>query len=68
MTHGGWGGFFPNGKQVIAVFGSGIGFIWNVDPAAWNEQACRVAHRQLTRAEWHDFLPQRKYQNVCASS
>ena len=63
---GGWGTFFPNGKQVIAVFPTGVGVVWNVDPAAWRAQACRVAHRNLTRIEWRDFLPQRGYRHVCA--
>jgi WD40 repeat protein/DNA-binding SARP family transcriptional activator len=62
----GWGRFFPTGKQVIAVFGSGTGVVWNVNPAAWKTQACRIANRNLTRSEWHDFLPQRGYRAVCA--
>jgi WD40 repeat protein len=62
---GGWGTFFPDGKSVIAVFSSGAGVVWNVDPAAWKTAACRIAHRQLTRSEWHDFLPERAYGTVC---
>jgi WD40 repeat protein len=62
---GGWGTFFPDGKRVIAVFGSGTGVVWNVDPVAWETQACRAAHRNLTRSEWRDFLPQRGYRHVC---
>jgi WD40 repeat protein len=64
-TTGGWGTFFPDGKHVIAMFGDGTGVVWNVDPAVWEEQACRVAHRDLTRAEWRDFLPQRRYRAAC---
>jgi WD40 repeat protein len=63
---GGWGTFFPNGKRVIAVFGSGTGVIWNVDPATWKTMACRVAGRELTRAEWKNFLPERGHRSVCA--
>jgi len=62
---GGWGLAFPDGKHVIAVFNSGTGVIWNVDPAALKEQACRVAHRNLTPAEWRDLLPQRSYRHTC---
>jgi WD40 repeat protein len=62
---GGWGTFFPDGTRVIATFWSGIGVVWNVDPAAWGRQACRIAHRTLTRAEWHDFVPERPYRPVC---
>jgi WD40 repeat protein/DNA-binding SARP family transcriptional activator len=62
---GGWGTFFPDGKHVISAFGSGIGVIWNVDPAAWKARACTVAHRNLTRAEWHTYLPGRGFGDVC---
>ncbi|HZO34335.1 MAG TPA: WD40 repeat domain-containing protein, partial [Gaiellaceae bacterium] len=62
---GGWGTFFPDGRRAVAVFGDGTGVVWNLDPAAWRAQACRVAHRELTRAEWRDFLPQRGYRRVC---
>ena len=61
----GSGTFFPDGKHVIAVFGSGTGVVWNVDPAAWRRQACRIAHRNLTRSEWRDLLPRRGYRDVC---
>ena len=50
---------------MIAVFGSGTGVVWNVDPAAWRRQACRIAHRNLTRSEWRDLLPRRGYRDVC---
>ena len=62
---GGWGTFTPDGKQVIAAFWSGTGVAWNVDPAAWKAQACQIAHRNLTHAEWSDFLPGRRYRRVC---
>ena len=63
---GGWGTFFPDGKQVIATFWSGIGIVWDVDPADWRAQACRVANRELTRDEWDDVVPERSYRRVCS--
>jgi WD40 repeat protein/DNA-binding SARP family transcriptional activator len=62
---GGWGTFFPTGKRLIAVFGSGTGIIWNVDPASWSTWACSVARRNLSGAEWHNFLPGLPYRKVC---
>jgi WD40 repeat protein len=56
--------FFPDGTHVLGDFGS-KGVVWNVDPAAWEAQACRVAHRALTREEWNNFLGQRRYRPVC---
>ena len=63
---GGWGTFFPDGKNVVAVFGSGTGVVWNVDPESWKAQACRIANRNPTPAEWRDFVPERGYRRVCA--
>ena len=62
---GGWGDSFPDGKHAISVFNDGTGVIWNLDPAAWSDEACRIGHRNLTRAEWHDLLPHRAYRAVC---
>jgi WD40 repeat protein len=62
---GGSTAFFPDGKHFLGVFSSGTGIVWNIDPAAWNATACRIAHRELTRTEWHDFLPDRRYAYVC---
>ena len=62
---GGWGDSFPDGRHAISVFYDGTGVIWNLDPVAWKDKACRIAHRDLTRAEWHDLLPQRAYRAVC---
>jgi WD40 repeat protein/DNA-binding SARP family transcriptional activator len=63
---GGWGTFFPDGKHVIATFVSGVGVIWNVDPAAWEAQACNVAHRNLTRTEWGTYLASERFSDVCS--
>jgi len=57
--------FFPDGKHVLGVFGSGAGIVWSVDPADWAAKACNIAHRNLTRAEWAEFLGHRRYANTC---
>jgi hypothetical protein len=62
----GWGTYFPNGKQIVATFWDGTGMVWNVDPAAWRRQACRIANRDLAQAEWRDFLSPRPYRPVCS--
>jgi len=41
-------------KHVLADFGP-TGVVWNVDPAAWEAQACRTAHRDLTRQSGATF-------------
>jgi WD40 repeat protein len=62
---GGRGTFFPNGKRLIAVFGSGAGVVWDVDPASWRARACRIARRNFSPTEWQSFLPNLAYRKVC---
>jgi WD40 repeat protein len=38
---------------------------WPVDVRTWERFACQVVGRDLTRAEWHDVLPNRTYRHVC---
>ena len=65
-TIGGSVDFFPDGKHVLGVFQSGAAIVWNVDPGAWAAKACSVARRNLTRAEWTQFLGRRRYRSVCS--
>jgi WD40 repeat protein len=67
-TRGGSVEFFPDGKHVLGVFPSGAAIVWNVDPAAWEAKACSIAGRNLTRAEWTQFLGRRSYRAVCRDS
>jgi WD40 repeat protein len=57
--------FAPDGKDVLAVFRDGRGYRWDIRIAAWERQACAIAGRRLTRAEWHDALPDRRYAPAC---
>ncbi|HJQ43995.1 MAG TPA: BTAD domain-containing putative transcriptional regulator [Jatrophihabitantaceae bacterium] len=41
-------------------------FLWNVEPGSWVTLACTIAGRNLTRAEWHQYLPDRSYERTCA--
>ena len=36
-----------------------------LEPSAWLEEACAVAGRDLTRAEWDRYLPDRPYERTC---
>jgi hypothetical protein len=38
---------------------------WPMDVHTWERFACGVAGRNLTRAEWHDLLPNRPDQAAC---
>ena len=45
----------PDGLAAAAVTNNGI-VVWNLDPAHWETAACRLAGRNLTRAEWEQYI------------
>ena len=55
--------FEPDGRLLIVLLEQAVQ--WPVDVGTWERFACEVAGRALTRAEWHDLLPTRRYQKVC---
>lgn len=55
--------FAPNGDLVIDNLADTA--VWPTDLGAWERFACQVAGRDLTRAEWNELLPNRRYQHVC---
>jgi WD40 repeat protein len=57
--------FVDGGNRLVTVGGSGPGQVWDVRPQSWARRACRIAGRPLTRAEWHEALPQRAYDPAC---
>src|SRR5262249_4327191 len=57
--------FIANGRTAIALFDNGSGISWPVTLADWQRRACRVAGRNLTSGEWHEFLPGHSYQRTC---
>ncbi len=60
--------FTRGGTHVAAVYESGQGFSWDVQPSSWARRACAVAGRPLTRTEWNDTLPERRYEPACATA
>jgi WD40 repeat protein/DNA-binding SARP family transcriptional activator len=57
--------FDPSGNHLIALSDSGAPFVWNMNPDRWKQQACAVVGRSLTREEWTELLPDRRYQPAC---
>jgi WD40 repeat protein len=55
--------FTSNGDLVIDNLSDTA--VWPTGLSAWERFACQVAGRELTRAEWTDLLPNRRYQHVC---
>ncbi len=57
--------FTPDGCSVLAVDDSGGGVLWPSNLADWQQHACAIAGRNLTRTEWSRLLPGRDYAKVC---
>ena len=57
--------FTPDDTHLIAAYQNGRAYRWDIRPASLVRQACRVAGRRLTRAEWDEFLPGRQYHPAC---
>jgi DNA-binding SARP family transcriptional activator/WD40 repeat protein/energy-coupling factor transporter ATP-binding protein EcfA2 len=66
----GWGAYVdasPDGKRFVT---EGVGptlgpVLWDADPADWAATACRIAGRNLTRAEWDQYFRGRPYHATC---
>jgi WD40 repeat protein/DNA-binding SARP family transcriptional activator len=57
--------FTPDGTRLLAGYETGDAYLWDIRPESLVRQACRVAGRRLTRAEWNEFLPGRDYDPAC---
>jgi WD40 repeat protein/class 3 adenylate cyclase/tRNA A-37 threonylcarbamoyl transferase component Bud32 len=60
--------FTPDSRHLFVLRDSGDAERWEVDPDVWSQHACRVASRELTRAEWDEFVPGQDYRRVCGGS
>jgi WD40 repeat protein len=58
--------FTPDGARLFVVSEAGA-IRWEVDPAAWRRQACRLMGGDLTPEEWEEFAPEHDYVEVCPS-
>ena len=45
----------PDGLALAIDTGRGVEF-WDLDPQHWEDAACRLAGRNLTPAEWEQYL------------
>jgi WD40 repeat protein len=58
--------FTPDGQRLFVLHELGAAQRWEVGPDAWSKHACRVAGRELTRAEWDELVPDQDYRAVCS--
>jgi hypothetical protein len=46
----------PDGRQLAVATEHGVQ-LWDLDPGAWRDAACRLAGRNLSRDEWDRYMP-----------
>jgi WD40 repeat protein len=57
--------FGPGGAGLLAVDDRGGAFTWPMSLSDWEQRACSLAGRNLTRAEWAQFVAGPHYASVC---
>jgi class 3 adenylate cyclase/DNA-binding SARP family transcriptional activator/WD40 repeat protein len=44
---------------------NGLPLVWNMNPTSWEATACRIAGRNLSHAEWNEYLAGQPYRKTC---
>lgn len=57
--------FEPHHGSLLVIDDRGNAFTWPTSLAAWEQRACAIAGRNLTRQEWTRFIPGQSYTRIC---
>ena len=57
--------FAPASGELLAADSDGKVFTWPATLTAWEQHACSLAGRNLTRAEWRQYMGRPGYTTVC---
>jgi WD40 repeat protein/transcriptional regulator with XRE-family HTH domain len=57
--------FSPDGTSLITGSNDGTVRLWHLDLRSWPATACRIANRNLTQQEWHQYLGDLPYHITC---
>ena len=58
--------FSAHSTNLLVIDGRGNAFTWPTSLADWEQRACAIAGRSLTREEWSRFLTGTSYARVCS--
>lgn len=57
--------FSPSGDRLVTTGLDRATVSWTLDPEQWRDAACGIAGRELTDAEWKQYLPDRDPYPLC---
>ena len=57
--------FADEGNRLLAGSDTGALLAWDVGLASWIKRVCRLAGRNLTEAEWTQFIPNQPLEETC---
>ena len=57
--------FIAGGNMLISSNCGGFIHRWDMNPESWKAEACFLAGRNLTQAEWDRYLPDMPYEKTC---
>ncbi|MEM7346564.1 MAG: WD40 repeat domain-containing protein, partial [Chloroflexota bacterium] len=57
--------FLPDQEGMIVLSGDTQAILWDLSLDSWQEQACQIVGRNLTEAEWEQYLGDAPYRTTC---
>jgi WD40 repeat protein len=57
--------YSPDGKVLYSSADDGMAMIWDMDMTNWHARVCRMTNRNLTNAEWQQYVGDIFYRKTC---